>query len=216
MEELLADMFAAGAYSTALDAGMEKDSADRFVSLVCKEAAASRVMYDEDEDDEEGTWWSRNKKWALPTSIGLAAFLAGADAGRNGRPDRSHFSNALGLFYNRLKALFGFPSDPMYNISSRAAPRTDWRKYEIGRINNENDIKGLEDYLERDNDPAKALNPNKHPESAEVHPNYDRLKNITLRPFTESSEKLLDGYLKPSPIDGYKRDEGYNPITWAR
>lgn len=213
MEDLLADMFAAGAYSAALDAGMEKDAADRFVLDVCKESAARNFRYDDEE--EEGTWWERNKSWAFPSAVGLLAFLAGSDAGKNGRPDRSPFSNAMHLAYKRIKALFGIPDDPMYNASTIAIPRTDWRKYEIGMINNEKDIRELEDALSGNDNTPSYLNPNKHPDGTYVQDSSDVLKNVRLRPFTSPGHSLLEGYGASSSGD-YKGNKGYNPISWAR
>ena len=66
------------------------------------------------DEDEGDSWWSRNKKWALPALIGTGAFIIGADAGRNGRPDRSHISNAGSLLWNRVKALFGIPDSALW------------------------------------------------------------------------------------------------------
>ena len=106
-------MFAAGAYSTALDAGMEKDSADRFVSYVCKEASARRIKYDDYE-----TWWSRNKGWALPALLTSAAFWVGADAVRNGRPDRGYLENAGSLAVRRIKELIGYPDSPLWGAAT--------------------------------------------------------------------------------------------------
>jgi len=112
-EDCSAALFAAGAYSVASRAGMDSKDAGRFVSEVCKQAAAMR--YDVDDDDEEqDTWWSRNKHWALPAALSASAFLIGADAGRNGRPDRSYLSNAGSLFLKRLKALFGISDSDVW------------------------------------------------------------------------------------------------------
>lgn len=107
-------LFAAGAYSAAMEKGMSEKDAEAFAVEVCKQAAARKVRWDEDEEDEGDTWWSRNKHWALPTLVGTGAFLVGADAGRNGRYDRSHLSNAGSLLYRRLRSLLGLPNDPWY------------------------------------------------------------------------------------------------------
>lgn len=110
-DDSIATMFSAGAYSALDGRGMDAKSADEFVAHVCKEAVAKRVRFDEDEED---TWWSRNKVWALPTAIGAGAFLLGADAGRNGRPDRNYFSNAGSLLWERVKALLGIPNSDLW------------------------------------------------------------------------------------------------------
>jgi hypothetical protein len=113
----MAHMFAAGIFSVADGAGMSGKDAEPFVSNVCKAAAARRVRFDE--DDEEDTWWSRNKHWALPTAIGAGAFLVGADAGRNGRPDRNHISNVGSLLWERVKAILGFPNSSLWRSMTR-------------------------------------------------------------------------------------------------
>lgn len=110
----IAALFAAGAYSSASENGLRDKAADSFVSGVCKQAAVKSARREYDDDEEDDTWWGSNKKWALPTGIGLAAFLLGGDAGRNGRPDRSLFSNAGYLFWKRLKALLGFTDNPLW------------------------------------------------------------------------------------------------------
>ena len=110
-DKLAATMFSAGAYSALDGYGMDAKAADAFVEHVCKEAVAKRVRFDEDEED---TWWSRNKGWALPTAIGAGAFIVGADAGRNGRQDRNYFSNAGSLLWERVKALLGVPNSDLW------------------------------------------------------------------------------------------------------
>ena len=112
----IATMFSAGAYSALDGCGMDSKDADAFVANVCKEAVARRVRFDEDED---GTWWSRNKGWALPTAIGAGAFLIGADAGRNGRPDRNYFSNTGSLLWERVKALLGIPNSDLWRSMTK-------------------------------------------------------------------------------------------------
>lgn len=112
----IATMFSAGAYSALDGSGIDAKDADAFVAHVCKEAVARRVMFDEDEDD---TWWSRNKGWALPTAIGAGAFLLGADAGRNGRPDRSYFSNTGSLLWERVKTLLGIPNSDLWRSMTK-------------------------------------------------------------------------------------------------
>jgi hypothetical protein len=116
----LETLFAAGAFSVLPDGKpLNEKDAESFVEL-CKEAAARRVRFDE--DDDEDTWWSRNKHWALPTAIGAGAFLVGADAGRNGRPDRSYISNAGSLLWERVKALLGIPNSSLWRSMTKAEP----------------------------------------------------------------------------------------------
>lgn len=109
-------MFSAGVYSALDGAGIDAKDADAIVAHVCKEAVARRVRFDEDEED---TWWNRNKGWALPTAIGAGAFLIGADAGRNGRPDRNYFSNAGSLLWERVKALLGIPNSDLWRSMTK-------------------------------------------------------------------------------------------------
>ena len=115
-EESIATMFSAGAYSALEGSGICAKDADAFVAQVWKEAAARRVRFDE---DEEESWWSRNKGWALPAAIGAGAFLVGADAGRNGRPDRNYFSNAGSLLWERVKALLGIPNSDLWRSMTK-------------------------------------------------------------------------------------------------
>ena len=123
--EILNTMFAAGAHSALDGSGLSKEAADAFVSEVCKAAAARRVRWDEGEDEEEDTWWSRNKRWALPALIGTGAFILGADAGRNGRPDRSHLSNAGSLLWERVKALVGIPDSALWRTVTETTAHVD-------------------------------------------------------------------------------------------
>ena len=115
---IIATMFSAGAYSALDGSGMGAKSADAFVAHVCKEASARRVRFDE-YDDEDDTWWSRNKRWVIPTAVGAGAFLIGADAGRNGRPDRNYFSNAGSLLWERVKALLGVPNSDLWRSMTK-------------------------------------------------------------------------------------------------
>ena len=125
-EETLATLFAAGAHSALTGSGMTEKDAEAFVEEVCKAAAARRVRWDEGEDEEEGdTWWSRNKRWALPALIGTGAFILGADAGRNGRPDRSHLSNAGSLLWERVKALVGRPDSALWRTMTETTAHVD-------------------------------------------------------------------------------------------
>ena len=124
-EETLATLFAAGAHSALTGSGMTEKDAEAFVEGVCKAATARRVRWDEGEDEEEDTWWSRNKRWALPALIGTGAFILGADAGRNGRPDRSHLSNAGSLLWERVKALVGIPDSALWRTVTETTPHAD-------------------------------------------------------------------------------------------
>lgn len=118
-----ATMFAAGAYSVASEAGMTDRAARSFASGMLKTSAKRRVRIedDEDEDEDDGdTWWNRNKHWALPTAIGLGAFLVGSDAGRYGREDRNYFSNAGNRLLERLKNLLGIPNADKWRMMTKA------------------------------------------------------------------------------------------------
>ena len=123
--EILNTLFAAGAHSALDGFGLSKEASDAFVDEVCKVAAARRVRWDEGEDEEEETWWSRNKRWALPALLGTGAFILGADAGRNGRPDRSHLSNAGSLLWERVKALVGIPDSALWRTMTETTPHAD-------------------------------------------------------------------------------------------
>ena len=109
----LASLFAAGVLSAFRQAGGTEKDAEAFLGCALEKTARSRHYYDED-DDEDSTWWSRNKSWVLPTVLATGAFLIGGDAGKYGRPDRNLWVNAGSQLWKRLKALFGFSSDPMY------------------------------------------------------------------------------------------------------
>lgn len=121
MDELdLGDLFEAGARSVAVERGLcEKDASA--VASMCKQARRRRMRDDDDEDDGE-TWWSRNKGWALPSAIGLGSFLLGGTAGRYGRPDRNHFSNAGRLFYEAVQKLLGIPNSALWRSMTKADP----------------------------------------------------------------------------------------------
>ena len=118
-EEHTETLVKAGAYAAAREHGMSRDEAIAFASGMTKASAAKIVRWD-DGEEEQDTWWSRNKHWALPTAVGAGAFLLGADAGRNGRKDRSSVTNALGLLGQRVKALLGVPTDPLYKSLTQA------------------------------------------------------------------------------------------------
>ena len=132
MKELdLEEMFAAGARSAARDHGMEEKDAEALAERLCKEARP-RVKIVDDDEDEGDTWWSRNKGWALPTGIGIGAFLLGADAGR-GRKDRSSWTNALGNFWDRLQALFGISNSSLVKSLTQANPDAILNRGESGQ-----------------------------------------------------------------------------------
>jgi len=96
----------------ASGAGMSAKDAGDFVAEVCKQAAAMR--YDLDDDDEEqDTWWSRNKHWALPALLTSGAFILGNDVAKKGNPDWGIIDNSIKWTKDKLKALFGVVNDPM-------------------------------------------------------------------------------------------------------
>lgn len=117
-DEHLASLFAAGVLSSFRQAGGTEKDAEAFLGCALEKTARSR-HYDDEDDGEDSTWWSRNKSWALPTVLATGAFLIGGDAGKNGRADRSLWSNAGSLMWKRIKAILGYPDDPMWDASLR-------------------------------------------------------------------------------------------------
>ena len=121
MKELdLEELFAAGAKSVAVENGMSEKDAEDFADRMCKDARPRRVRV-VDDDEEEGTWWDRNKAWVIPAAVGLGAFTLGADAGR-GRPDRSAWTNVGRNFIDRLKYIFGTNRGPVEKSITDADP----------------------------------------------------------------------------------------------
>lgn len=114
MKELDTDyakaLFVAGASIAAREHGMNEKDAEAFAFDVLEKTAARRVGFYDDDDEEEGSWW---RKWLVPVGVGAGAFLLGADAVRNGRPDRGAWSNALNLAWKRIQALLGMHNSPM-------------------------------------------------------------------------------------------------------
>ena len=108
---------AAGAASAARGHGMPEKDAEAFVGGLFKEAARGRYNF-EDADDEEETFWSRNKGWLLPAIVGSLAFYAGADGERHGRRDRGYLSNAGNRIWDRVKVLAGYGPDPIFNAAT--------------------------------------------------------------------------------------------------
>lgn len=116
----LATVFVAGAASEAIRSGMSEKEAEAFAHELCKAASMDKLAYDD--DDEEGTFWDRNKAWIIPSLVGTAAFWAGASGERNGRKDRSYLSNAWNNIWNRTKILLGMESDPLVRTMTDVAP----------------------------------------------------------------------------------------------
>lgn len=113
-EETARALFIDGARSVAEQLGSSSDDSAKFANEVMKLAASGKIYLDDEEDGEEDTWWSRNKHWALPTLVGAGALWLGNDAGKNGREDRNVFQNLGTVWGDRLRALLGVVSDPMY------------------------------------------------------------------------------------------------------
>ena len=111
----LAELFAAGVLSSFREAGGTEKDAEAFLEG-CIEKTARRRHY----DDEDETWWSRNKKWVIPALVGTGAFLIGGDAGKYGRRDRSLWTNAASQFWRRLQTLFGISDDPVLTSMTQA------------------------------------------------------------------------------------------------
>ena len=114
-------MFAAGAKSVAYEHGMGERDASLFADRICKAAAKSEKKEDDDEEDGS-TWFGRNGWWAVPTGVGLGAFLLGADAGR-GRPDRNPFYNAGSHLWKRVKNLLGINYSTFWRSLTEADPK---------------------------------------------------------------------------------------------
>jgi hypothetical protein len=113
-DETISTMFSAGVYSAFDGAGIGGKEADALVEHVCKEAASGRIDF----DDQNDTWWNRNKSWVIPAALATGAFVIGGDAGRNGRPDRNYFSNAGSLLWERVKALVGIPDNRLWDANT--------------------------------------------------------------------------------------------------
>lgn len=116
-----AAFFAAGAASAAYRHGMSEKSAESFVEGICKEAARGRYIL----DDEDDTFWNRNKKWIVPALVGTIAFYLGADGERYKRPewgDKSYVSNAGHRLMERVKTLFGIVPDPLFDSMTKVKP----------------------------------------------------------------------------------------------
>lgn len=129
-------MFAEGAKRAAIERGLCEKDAEALAQGLCKQARPKRRPVAED-DEEEGSWFDDNKWWMIPAGVGLGSFLVGADAGRHGRPDWNHFSNAGGLFMERIKALLGVPDSDLWRsvtMPESTAPmyRTDYLKHVDG------------------------------------------------------------------------------------
>lgn len=105
------DMIAAGAYSVALERGIDEKDADAMVSGIMEKAALAPTYSGDYDGDEDDTWYNRNKGWFLPTAIGALALLAGHDAGVNGDADKSLPGKMWDLWSRRLGALFGTVND---------------------------------------------------------------------------------------------------------
>lgn len=102
----LADMFVAGARDAFVRRGFGGKEADALVDYTCKQAASRKVPLDR-YDDEEDTWWSRNKSWLIPSLVGILAFKAGGAAEKYGRPDEGGPRNALNLLFKKINTASG-------------------------------------------------------------------------------------------------------------
>ena len=114
-------MFAAGALSAVEGTGMSEEDARNFVGHVCKEAA-SRGRRDDDDDDDDKTLWDSTKGFLIPAGVGLGAFLLGANAQKEGRPDRGYFENAGNFIWDRIKRLMGVNESELWKSFTRADP----------------------------------------------------------------------------------------------
>ena len=102
-------LFAAGAFTAGACSGMTEKEAEELAFNVCKEAAYGRRMriVQDDEEDEDETFWDRNKWWLVPALVGTGAFLVGSNSGQVKRPDRGHFEGAWDFIKKRMKDLLG-------------------------------------------------------------------------------------------------------------
>ena len=127
-----ATMFAAGALSAVEGTGMSEEDARNFVGHVCKEASIKMgriVLRDsKDDDDEERTWWDDWKGVLIPAGVGLGAFLLGANAQKEGRPDRGYFENAGNFIWDRIKRLMGVNESELFKSFTRADPNRSNRE----------------------------------------------------------------------------------------
>lgn len=98
-------LFAAGVAGVAISHGMSEKDAESFTMDICKEAAGKRIRWEEDEDED--TFWNRNKKWLIPTIVGSLAYYIGADGERHGRRDRGFLANSGNRIWERTKILLG-------------------------------------------------------------------------------------------------------------
>lgn len=136
-EDTLARSFRDGAMSAAHDLGISGDGAERAVigAIVKAAAGGHRIVG----DDDEPTWWDRNKSWAIPVAVGGASFLVGADAARNGRSDWGYVHNAGSLLFRRIKKLLGITDDPAWRAVTEASRRPpDWNAELANRANRGN------------------------------------------------------------------------------
>ena len=115
----IADTFMSGAYGVAIENGMTEKDAYSFATNMCKEAA--RRDYDDDEDEED-TFWGRNKWWLIPTLVGTGAWWLGSNSERHGLPNRGRLSNTWDNIRRRLRGLFGLPDED--NPTWRAMTQT--------------------------------------------------------------------------------------------
>lgn len=118
----LAPSFAAGVASVAYSRGMSEKDAEAFVYGICKEAAGGRYRY----DDEDDTFWSRNKNWLIPTLAASLAYWVGADGNRADNPgfraDSWSITNSARVMGNRLKRLFGLERTPLQKALTDTTP----------------------------------------------------------------------------------------------
>lgn len=109
-------LFAAGVAGVAISHGMSEKDAESFTMDICKEAAGGRVRWEEDNQDED-TFWNRNKKWLIPTIVGSLAYYIGADGERHGRRDRGIIDNSINRIWDKTKILLGMDDNsPVRNF----------------------------------------------------------------------------------------------------
>jgi len=179
-----ATMFAAGALSAVEGTGMSEEDARKFVGHVCKEAASSGRRDDDDDDDDE-TLWDSTKGFLIPAGVGLGAFLLGANAQKDGRPDRGYFENAGNFIWDRIKRLMGVNESELWKSFTRADPHRQQR--EMAEL--------ME--MDRNSMPGPPFMHNV-PRALYIRPEGDMSKDSLIIPEPEKIDQTLGSYL-PAP-----------------
>lgn len=112
-------MFGMGARRSLVAGGVPEGDAERMSTTMGKSAAR---RYDED----DGSFWSDNKSWMIPTLVGLASFMVGDQVGKYGRRDRNAFQNLKDVLFYRIRRGTDTGRDmPIYSLSTAGIPTKD-------------------------------------------------------------------------------------------